>query len=125
MSKAMRHADERTHPHQRGFTLLEVMVAQINQYHGGRLMPRLMRYQQERKDNLQRWIDGLTKLSAPTSIYWGVQDPVAVVAMADRIKLWSPTTDVYKIKSSGHWPSIEGSDVIDDAIIARLPLYDN
>ena len=27
MSKAMRHADERTHPHQRGFTLLEVMVA--------------------------------------------------------------------------------------------------
>lgn len=27
MSKAMRHAVERTHPHQRGFTLLEVLVA--------------------------------------------------------------------------------------------------
>jgi pimeloyl-ACP methyl ester carboxylesterase len=52
-----------------------------------------------------------------------VQDPVAVVAMADRIKLWSPTTDLYKIQESGHWPSIEVPDIIADAIICRLPLY--
>jgi len=57
------------------------------------------------------------------SVYWGVQDPVAVIAMADRIKTWSPTTDRYKIQESGHWPSIEVPDIIADAILARLPLY--
>ncbi len=44
-------------------------------------------------------------------------------AMADRIKLWNPTIDLYKIKSSGHWPSIEVPDIISNAILARLPLY--
>ena len=43
--------------------------------------------------------------------------------MVDRIKLWSPTTDLYKIQKSWHWPSIEVPDIISDAIICRLPLY--
>jgi len=46
-----------------------------------------------------------------------------VIAMADRIKTWSPTTDLYKIQESGHWPSIEVPDIIADAILARIPLY--
>ncbi|MGI9516315.1 MAG: alpha/beta fold hydrolase, partial [Pirellulaceae bacterium] len=35
--------------------LLDVMIAQIYENDGDRLMPRLMRYQNERKENLQRW----------------------------------------------------------------------
>jgi pimeloyl-ACP methyl ester carboxylesterase len=96
------------------------MVAQINQYHGGRLMPRLMRYQQERKDNLQRWIDGLTKLSAPTSIYWGVQDPNGIVAMADRMKKLNPSADLQKWLDVSHWPPIEVPERVAKAIVDRL-----
>ena len=54
--------------------LLDVMVAQVRAKEGDRLLTRMNSYQLERKANLQRWRDGLTKLSAPTSVYWGEQD---------------------------------------------------
>jgi pimeloyl-ACP methyl ester carboxylesterase len=100
--------------------LLEVMVAQINEKHGSRLMPRLMRYQQERKDNLDRWIGGLTKLSAPTSIFWGQQDPNGIEAMADRLKKLNPAADLHKWPDVAHWPPIEVPERVAKAIIERL-----
>ena len=106
--------------HQPNQGLLDVMLAQIDEHHGSRLMPRLMRYQQERKDNLQRWIDGLTKLSAPTSIFWGVQDPNGVVAMADRMKKLNPSADLHKWPDVSHWPPIEVPERVAKAIIERL-----
>jgi len=54
------------------------------------------------------------------TLIWGVQDPVAVIAMADRIKKERSVTDLYKYEDSGHWPSIEWPDRIGYAIIARL-----
>jgi len=103
--------------------ILDIMTAQVFAKDGDLVMAQTLRYLNERKEFYDRWVGTLTHFrTAPLSIYWGVQDPVADVAMVDRIKLWSPTTDVYKIASSGHWPSIEAPDVITDAIIARLPL---
>ncbi len=83
-----------------------------------------LRYLDERKEFYDRWIGTFAHFrTAPLSLYWGVPDPVAVIAMADRTKTWSPRTDLYKIEESGHWPSIEVPDIISDAILARLPLY--
>lgn len=45
-----------------------------------RLVPRLIRYIEERRANLARWTAGLTRLSAPTSVFWGEQDPIAILA---------------------------------------------
>ena len=100
--------------------MIEVMIAQINEHHGSRLMPRLMRYQNERKDNLDRWIDGLTKLSAPTSIFWGQQDPNALEPMADRLKKLNPAADLHKWPDVSHWPPIEVPERVAKAIIERL-----
>jgi pimeloyl-ACP methyl ester carboxylesterase len=105
--------------------ILDCMTAQVFAKDGDLVVGQTLRYLNERKEFYDRWVGTFGNFrTAPLSIYWGVQDPVAVVAMADRIKTWSPTTDLYKIKSSGHWPSIEVPDVIANAIIARLPLYD-
>ncbi len=105
--------------------ILDVMTAQVFAKDGDLVQAQILRYLKERHEFYDRWVGTFGHFrTAPLSIYWGVQDPVAIVAMADRIKLWSPTTDLYKIKSSGHWPSIEVPDVIADAIICRLPLYD-
>ena len=106
--------------------ILNIMTAQVFAKDGDLVMAQTLRYLNERKEFYDRWVGTFGHFrTAPLSIYWGVQDPVAGVAMVDRIKLWSPTTDVYKIKSAGHWPSIETPEVIAGAIIARLPLYDN
>ena len=106
--------------HQANDALIDVMIAQINEKHGSRLMPRLMRYQTERKENLDRWIGGLTKLSAPTSIFWGEQDPNAVLAMADRLKKLNPAADLHKWPDASHWPPIEVPERVAKAIIERL-----
>jgi len=58
--------------------------------------------------------------SAPLTVIWGVEDPVALLAMADRVKKERPYTDLYKLDDVGHWPSIEAPDRLGDAIIARL-----
>jgi pimeloyl-ACP methyl ester carboxylesterase len=104
--------------------ILNAQTAQVFAKDGDLVIAQTLRYLDERKEFYDRWVGTLTHFrTAPLSVYWGVQDPVAPIAMADRIKTWSPTTDVHKIKSSGHWPSIEVPDIISDAVIARLPLY--
>lgn len=99
---------------------LDCMMAQIYENQGDRLMPRLIRYLNERHENLQRWTDGLTKFSAPESVYWGLQDPVALVAMADKIKELRPATDLHKWPDVAHWPSIEVPDRVAKAITDAL-----
>jgi pimeloyl-ACP methyl ester carboxylesterase len=104
--------------------ILNAQTAQVFAKDGDLTIGQTLKYLDERREFYDRWVGTLTNFrTAPLSVYWGVQDPVAVIAMADRIKLWSPTTDLYKIQESGHWPSIEVPDIIADAILARLPLY--
>ncbi len=112
-------------PENRKKETVEIMTHQIFAKDGDLVIDQTLLYLNERKEFYNRWVGTFGHFrTAPMSIYWGVQDPVAVVAMAERIKVWSPRTDLYKMKHSGHWPSIENPDIIADAILARLPLYD-
>jgi len=104
--------------------ILTAQAAQVFAKDGDLVIAQTLRYLAERKEFYDRWVGTFSNFrTAPLSLYWGVQDPVAVIALADRIKLWSPTTDLYKIEESGHWPSIEVPDIISDGILARIPLY--
>ncbi len=101
--------------------ILNTMTDQIMAKHGSRLMPRVIRYLPERKENLQHWQDALcTFSSAPFSVYWGLKDPVSVTAMPDKMKRLRPSTDVHKWPDVGHWPPIEVPERIAKAIIDRL-----
>ena len=104
--------------------ILNAQTAQVFAKDGDLTIAQTLKYLDERREFYDRWVGTFAHFrTAPLSIYWGVQEPVAVIAMANRIKLWSPTTDLYKIQESGHWPSIEVRDIIADAILCRLPLY--
>jgi pimeloyl-ACP methyl ester carboxylesterase len=103
---------------------LDNMTAQVFYDDGDLIMPQMIRYLQERMDNYDRWVGALTGFrSAPMSVYWGLQDPVALEPMVNRIKAWRPVTDVYKMPDVGHWPSIEVPDRIGKAILDRLGGY--
>jgi pimeloyl-ACP methyl ester carboxylesterase len=99
---------------------LDCMLASVRENGGDRLLPRLIRYIEERRANLARWSDGLTKLSAPTSVFWGAQDPIAVPAIAERIAALRPATDVHVWPDVGHWPPIEVPERMADAVRERL-----
>jgi pimeloyl-ACP methyl ester carboxylesterase len=102
-------------------TALAAQTHQVFHDHGSRVMAQILRYLKERQEQFDRWSRTLfTYQASPMTLLWGVEDPVAVIAMADRIKKERPYTDLYKLEGVGHWPSIEAPDVIGDAIIARL-----
>jgi len=101
--------------------LVVCQAHQIDYNQGSRTIGGIVHYLKERKENFNRWSRTLFEFKrAPMTVIWGEQDPVAVIAMADRIKRERPVTDLYKHADCGHWPSIEFPDRIGDAIIARL-----
>lgn len=100
---------------------LNIMTDQIMTNHGSRLMPVIIRYMLQRKRNLEHWPTTLFEFkSAPFSLYWGLQDPVSVEDMCNKIKEERPSTDLHKWPDVGHWPSIEVPERISKAIIDRL-----
>lgn len=99
---------------------LDIMIAQIYEKHGSRLMPRLIRYLNERQQNLQRWTDGLTKFTSPETVIWGTEDKIAVEAMADRMKELRSAIDLHKWPDVAHWPPIEVPARVAQAIIDRI-----
>lgn len=113
-------------PENRKQETVEIMTHQIFAKNGDLTIDQILLYLNERREFYDRWVGTFANFrTAPTSIYWGVKDPVAVVAMADRIKTWNPTIDLYKLPHSGHWPSIENPNIIANAIMLRMPIYDN
>ena len=102
----------------------EIITCQAHQIHynlGSRIVGGIVHYLKERAEDFNRWSRTLFEFKkAPMTVIWGEQDPIAVVAMADRIKSERPVTDLYKYPDCAHWPSIEYPDRIGDAIIARL-----
>ena len=102
-------------------TVLDSQIAQIYANDGAKVMSNIVRYLLERKEFYDRWVGTFTGFhSAPMTVIWGLDDPVALVPMADRVKAWRPETDLYKLEGVGHWPSIEAPDFIAEAIIHRL-----
>lgn len=102
-------------------TTLDAMTLQAFHDKGSRVMPQIIRYLKERQEDFSRWSNTFfTFQSAPMTLIWGQQDPIAVEAMADRVKKERPYTDLYKYPDVAHWPSIEAPNRVGDAIIARL-----
>jgi pimeloyl-ACP methyl ester carboxylesterase len=101
---------------------LDCQIAQIYANDGAKVMSNIVRYLLERKEFYDRWVGTFTGFhSAPMTVIWGLDDPVALEPMANRVKAWRPETDLYKLEGVGHWPSIEVPDVISEAILHRLP----
>ena len=96
----------------------QALVGQAHQVfydHGSRVQAQILRYLKERKEDFGRWSRTFfTFQSAPMTVLWGVEDPVAVIAMADRVKRERPYTDLYKLEGVAHWPSIEVPEFFGD-----------
>ena len=101
--------------------LVTCQAHQIYINHGSRTIGGIVHYLKERQESFGRWSRTMFEFQkAPMTVIWGEQDPVAVIAMADRIKKERPVTDLYNYPDSAAWPTIDYPDRIRDAIIARL-----
>lgn len=99
---------------------IDAMVALIGEGDGDRLLPRLIRYIEERRAHQERFTQGFVSFEGPMTALWGELDPIAVVAMTDRLLELRPATEVERWADVGHWPSLEAPDRLAAAILDRL-----
>jgi pimeloyl-ACP methyl ester carboxylesterase len=90
---------------------LEAMVALVEHDRGDLLLPRLIRYVDERRQHQPRWTAGLVEAAVPMAAVWGQLDPIAVAAMADRLEAMRAAAgnylDIVRWPQGGHWPALE------------------
>lgn len=91
------------------------MVAALPQ--GGRSIGhRLIHYLDERERYADRWHGAVRDWVGQLSLAWGLEDPVATVAVLDALVELRPTVPVERLTGLGHYPQIEDPGAIEAAI---------
>jgi pimeloyl-ACP methyl ester carboxylesterase len=86
---------------------LAAMSAMIARHDGHLLLPRLIRYIEERRAHESRYTGAIESHPSPLSIVWGADDPIAVVAMATRLHEARPDASLEILDGVGHYPMVE------------------
>ena len=87
---------------------------------GQTLLPRLIRYIEERHEHESRWIHALREHPTPITVAWGDRDPIAVYGMAERFCKERPGTPLVTLSGVGHFPMIEAPGPLYGAIEEAL-----
>jgi pimeloyl-ACP methyl ester carboxylesterase len=75
-------------------------------------LPQLIGYTAERTRFARRWIGALAQLNVPTMIAWGKKDPVAVMAIADKLASEIPNAERFTWDELGHYPQVEDPEAV-------------
>jgi pimeloyl-ACP methyl ester carboxylesterase len=87
---------------------------------GHRLLPRTIRYIEDRRAEERRFTGAIETHSSPLSVVWGADDPIAIVAMTDELLRARPGTPVTILDGVGHYPMIESPARFADAVTKGL-----
>jgi pimeloyl-ACP methyl ester carboxylesterase len=86
---------------------VSAMVEGMLRDEGYRLLPRIIRYIEERKQHEGRWTGAIERHPSPLAILWGAEDPIARVAMAHRLAAARPDASLCVLDGVGHFPMVE------------------
>ncbi|MGY0498336.1 alpha/beta fold hydrolase [Nocardia sp. FBN12] len=99
---------------------IESLVGLIQRGGGACLLPRQNRYLLERREFQDRWTGGLVEFAGPLTLVWGAHDPIATIAMPERLRELRPQTRVVILPDVGHWPSLEAPELLASRITQEL-----
>jgi len=74
---------------------------------GHLLLPRTIRYIEERRRNQARYTGAIESHPSPLAIVWGTDDPIAVADMAIRLQRARPEAGLTWLEGVGHYPMLE------------------
>jgi pimeloyl-ACP methyl ester carboxylesterase len=77
---------------------------------GHLMLPRLIRYIEERRRHEARFTGAIEEHPSPLGIVWGLDDPIAVASMVDRLHSARPDARVSLLEGVGHYPMIEAPE---------------
>jgi len=99
---------------------LPATVEQILHNDGQLMLPRLIRYIEERRQNERRFTGAVETDVSPLHVVWGLDDPVAVPSMVDTLLAARPDTSVVRLEGVGHYPMIESPAQFLQAVLPSL-----
>jgi pimeloyl-ACP methyl ester carboxylesterase len=84
------------------------------------LLPRTIRYIEDRRAEERRFTGAIEDHPSPLSVVWGDADPIAVVAMVDQLRAARPDVEVTILEGIGHYPMLEAPEAFAAAVLAGL-----
>ncbi|HET8731373.1 MAG TPA: alpha/beta hydrolase [Moraxellaceae bacterium] len=98
--------------------LLDSFWELLQTHEGARVLPRLIRYMDERRQHRSRWVGALADATIPLKLIDGVADPISGAHMAARYRELVPYPDVTELAGIGHYPQCEAPRAVLDAYLA-------
>jgi pimeloyl-ACP methyl ester carboxylesterase len=87
---------------------------------GHLMLPRLIRYVEERRANERRFTGGIEADPSPLHIVWGLDDPIAVPSMVDTLLAARPDATATRLQGVGHYPMVEAPQRFLEAALPGL-----
>jgi pimeloyl-ACP methyl ester carboxylesterase len=87
---------------------------------GAALLPRTIRYIEERRANERRFTGAIETHPSPLHVIWGPLDPIAVAAMAEQLVERRPDATLTWIDGAGHYPQVEAPEEFAAAVDLAL-----
>jgi pimeloyl-ACP methyl ester carboxylesterase len=87
---------------------------------GHRILPRLIRYIEERRANERRFTGAIEADPAPLHVVWGLDDPIAVASMVDTLLAARPDATAVRLEAVGHYPMVEAPSRFLEAVLPGL-----
>lgn len=87
---------------------------------GHLLLPRLIRYVEDRRRHERRYTGAIEEHPAPLTVVWGDADPIAVAPMVDRLREARPDAAVTVLPGVGHFPMLEAPEALLAAVRPAL-----
>ena len=84
---------------------------------GQLLLPRLIRYIEERRTDERRFTGAIEEHPSPLVVVWGGDDPIAVPAMTDELCRRRPDTRCRHMDGVGHYPMVEAPERFVEALV--------
>jgi pimeloyl-ACP methyl ester carboxylesterase len=95
-------------------------AAQVVHGDGHLLLPRLIRYIEERRANERRFTGAIETDPSPLHVVWGLDDPIAVPSMVDTLLTARPDATALRLDGVGHYPMVEAPGRFLDAVLPAL-----
>jgi pimeloyl-ACP methyl ester carboxylesterase len=91
-----------------------------SRHDGHRLLPRTIRYIEDRRKEERRYTGAIETHPSPLGVVWGADDPIAVVGMTDVLHAARPDAPITILDHVGHYPMIEAPKRFADAVLEYL-----
>ena len=99
---------------------IDVVVALAVRERGLSLLPRTIRYIEDRRAHEDRYTGAIETHPSPVGVVWGELDPVAVHAMAERFVEARADAPLTTLDGIGHYPMVEAPERFATAVLSLL-----